>query len=82
MKQTPTNFLVHHGTLITVYKAKLADAAPRKWLVRFGPSRGLDKKFVVDIRKAVDDGRSVVTTWLPTFIEWPSAIIPNQACGR
>lgn len=63
-KQTPTNFLVHHGTLITVYKAKLADALRENGLYDSVPAEAWTKKFVVDI-EAVDDGRSVVAYLAP-----------------
>jgi hypothetical protein len=63
-KQTPTNFFVHHGTLIRVYKAKLADALRACGLYEQIPSEVWQKKFVVDI-KPVDDGRAVVAYLAP-----------------
>jgi len=63
-KQTPTNFFVHHSTLIRVYKAKLADALRACGLYDRVPNEVWKKKFVVDIQP-VDDGRSVVAYLAP-----------------
>lgn len=63
-KQTPMNFLVHHGTLIEVYKAKLADELRLCGLYDQVPEDAWRKKFVVDI-EAVEDGRSVVAYLAP-----------------
>jgi len=63
-KQTPRNFLVHHGTLIRVYKAKLADELRERGLYDLVPATAWQKTFVVDI-EAVDDGRSVVAYLAP-----------------
>jgi hypothetical protein len=63
-KQTPTNFFVHHGTLIRVYKAKLADALRTCGLDEKIPREVWQKKFVVDI-KPVEDGRAVVAYLAP-----------------
>jgi hypothetical protein len=63
-KQTPMNFLVHHATLIEVYKAKLADKLRGQGLYDLVPAIAWTKKFVVDI-EAVQDGRSVVAYLAP-----------------
>jgi hypothetical protein len=63
-KSTPTNFLVHHGTLIRVYKAKLADALREAGLYDLVPAEAWNKDFVVDIQP-VDDGRSTVLYLAP-----------------
>lgn len=63
-KQTPMNFLMHHATLIEVYKAKLADALRERGLYDLVPTIAWTKKFVVDI-EAVQDGRSVVAYLAP-----------------
>jgi hypothetical protein len=63
-KQTPTNFFVHHGTLIKVYKAKLADALRACGLYDLVPTEVWQKEFVVDIQP-VDDGRDVVAYLAP-----------------
>jgi len=63
-KQTPTNFFVHHGTLIRVYRAKLADALRACRLYEQIPPEAWQKKFVVDIQP-VDDGRAVVAYLAP-----------------
>lgn len=63
-KQTPTNFFVHHGTLIRVYKAKLADELRSRNLYHLVPASAWHKKFVVDI-EPVDDGRSVIKYLAP-----------------
>jgi hypothetical protein len=63
-KQTPTNFFVHHDTLIRVYKAKLADALRACGLYEQIPSDAWKKKFVVDI-KPVENGRAVVAYLAP-----------------
>jgi hypothetical protein len=61
---TPENFLVHHGTLIQVYKAKLADALRLCNLYDRIPAEAWDGKFVVDI-KPVGDGRAVLKYLAP-----------------
>lgn len=63
-KQTPRNFLVHHETLINVYKAKLADALRERGLYDSVAEIAWTKKFVVDIQ-SVQDGRSVVAYLAP-----------------
>ena len=63
-QQTPRNFLVHHGTLIRVYKAKLADELRERGLYHLVPAAAWQKQFVVDI-EAVEDGRSVVAYLAP-----------------
>jgi hypothetical protein len=63
-KSTPTNFLVHHGTLIRVYKAKLADALRAAGLYQRVPAAAWKKPFVVDIQP-VDDGRTVLAYLAP-----------------
>ena len=59
-----TNFLVHHGTLIRVYKAKLADAFRAAGLYHLVPPEVWRKKFVVDIQ-GVDDGHSTIAYLAP-----------------
>jgi hypothetical protein len=49
-QSTPQNFLFHHGTLIRVYKAKLADEFRAAGLYDLVPADAWDKKFVVDIQ--------------------------------
>lgn len=49
-QSTPQNFLFHHGTLIKVYKAKLADELRSVGLYDQVPADAWDKKFVVDIQ--------------------------------
>jgi len=63
-KSTPTNFLVHHGTLIRVYKAKLADGLRAAGLYQPVPPEAWQKDFVVDIQP-VNDGRSTVAYLAP-----------------
>ena len=63
-KTTPENFLFHHGTLIRVYKAKLADALRACGLYDHVPARVWKAKFVVDI-KPVGDGRAVLKYLAP-----------------
>jgi hypothetical protein len=63
-KSTPTNFLVHHGTLISVYKAKLADALRAAGLYQRVPAAAWKKPFVVDLQP-VDDGQSVLAYLAP-----------------
>lgn len=63
-KSTPTNFLVHHGTLIRVYKAKLADTFRAAGLFHLVPAEVWRKKFVVDIQ-GVDDGHSTIAYLAP-----------------
>lgn len=54
-QSTPKNFLFHHGTLIRVYKAKLADELRVAGLYDLVASEAWSKKFVVDI-EAVGHG--------------------------
>lgn len=63
-RQTPTNFLMHHDTLIRVYKAKLADALRDAGLYDLVPAEVWSKDFVVDIQP-VDDGHSTVAYLAP-----------------
>jgi hypothetical protein len=49
-QSTPENFLFHHGTLIRVYKAKLADELRGCGLYDQVPSEVWSKDFVVDIQ--------------------------------
>ncbi len=49
-QSTPKNFLFHHGTLIRVYKAKLADELRAAGLYDLVPFEAWEKKFVVDIQ--------------------------------
>ena len=48
-QSTPKNFLFHHGTIIRVYKAKLADELRSAGLYGLVPKEAWEKKFVVDI---------------------------------
>ena len=52
-QSTPKNFLFHHGTLIRVYKAKLADELRSAGLYGLVPKEAWEKKFVVEDRKSV-----------------------------
>ena len=61
---TPENFLVHHPTLIKVYKAKLADAMRDCGLYDLVPSQAWRAKFVVDLTP-VGDGRAVLKYLAP-----------------
>jgi hypothetical protein len=61
---TPDNFLFHHGTLIRVYKAKLADQLRACGLYDSVPPETWQGKFVVDI-KPVGDGRAVLKYLAP-----------------
>ncbi len=63
-KSTPENFLFHHGTLVNVYKAKLADALRACGLYDRVPAQAWTGKFVVDI-KPVGDGRAVLKYLAP-----------------
>jgi len=63
-QSTPQNFLFHHGTLIRVYKAKLADHLRGCDLYGSVPLDTWDKKFVVDIQP-VGDGRAVLKYLAP-----------------
>lgn len=47
---TPKNFLFHHGTLMRVYKAKLADELRACGLYESVPASAWSKNFVVDIQ--------------------------------
>ena len=49
-QSTPTNFLFHHGTLLRVYQAKLADSLRAAGLYDRVPSEVWQLKFVVDIQ--------------------------------
>lgn len=61
---TPTNFLFHHGTLVKVYKAKLADHLRACELYEKAPAEAWCGKFVVDI-KPVGDGAAVLKYLAP-----------------
>jgi hypothetical protein len=61
---TPNNFLFHHGTLIRVYKAKLADQFRACGLYDAVPTDAWNKKFVVDI-ESVGDGHAVLKYLAP-----------------
>jgi ssDNA-binding Zn-finger/Zn-ribbon topoisomerase 1 len=63
-QSTPENFLVQHGTLVKVYKAKLADALRACGLYDRVPTEAWKGKFVVDI-KPVGDGRAVLKYLAP-----------------
>lgn len=61
---TAGNFFVHHGTLINVYKAKLADHLRACGLYENVPADTWRGKFVVDI-EAVGDGAAVLKYLAP-----------------
>lgn len=61
---TPENFLFHHGTLIKVYKAKLADELRAAGLYDQVPVEAWKKKFVVGI-KPVGNGQAVLKYLAP-----------------
>jgi hypothetical protein len=61
---TPANFLFHHGTLIKVYKAKLADHLRACQLYDQVPPAAWKAKFVVDI-EPVGDGQAVLKYLAP-----------------
>ena len=61
---TPRNFLLDHGTLVNVYKAKLADKLRQCGLYEQVPREAWEKTFVVDI-KSVGDGRAVLKYLAP-----------------
>jgi hypothetical protein len=61
---TAKNFLFHHGTLVNVYKAKLADEFRRCGLYDTVPAEAWTKTFVVDI-EPVGDGRAVLKYLAP-----------------
>lgn len=61
---TPNNFLVHHGTLIRVYKAKLADQFRACGLYDAVPKDAWNRKFVVDL-EPVGDGQAVLKYLAP-----------------
>jgi hypothetical protein len=61
---TAENFLVHHGTLIRTYKAKLADRLRELDLYDDIPPATWRKKFVVDI-KPVGSGQAVLKYLAP-----------------
>ena len=61
---TAENFLFHHGTLVNVYKAKLADHLRACGLYDQVPAEAWQGKFVVDI-KPVGDGRAVLKYLAP-----------------
>lgn len=63
-KSTSSKFLVHHGTLIRVYKAKLTDALRACGIYDQVPASTWWKKSVVDI-EAVGDGRAVLKYLAP-----------------
>jgi hypothetical protein len=61
---TPENFLVPHGTLVRVYKAKLADALRACGLYDQVPADVWQAKFVVDL-KPVGNGQAVLKYLAP-----------------
>ena len=61
---TAKNFLFHHGTLVNVYKAKLADELRRCGLYDAVPAEAWTKTFVVDI-EPVGDGHAVLKYLAP-----------------
>jgi hypothetical protein len=61
---TPHNFLFHHGTLVQVYKAKLADELRQCGLYEQVPAEAWSKTFVVDIQP-MGDGRAVLKYLAP-----------------
>lgn len=63
-QSTAKNFLFHHGTLVNVYKAKLADHLRLRDLYDQVPSSAWNKTFVVDIQP-VGDGRAVLKYLAP-----------------
>ena len=63
-QSSPANFLFHHGTLIRIYKAKLADALRECGLYESVPAKTWAKKFVVDIQP-VGDGTAVLKYLAP-----------------
>lgn len=63
-QSTPKNFLFHHGTLIKVYKAKLADLLRECDLYDQAPPETWNRKFVVDIQP-VGDGQAVLKYLAP-----------------
>ncbi|MCG8648605.1 MAG: transposase [Pirellulales bacterium] len=63
-QSTAENFLFHHGTLVEVYKAKLADQLRRCGLYDSVPRETWAKSFVVDIQP-VGDGRAVLKYLAP-----------------
>ncbi len=81
---TAENFFVHHGTLINVYKAKLADHLRACGLYEQVPKETWHGKFVVDI-EAVGNGAAVLKYLAPyvqrVAIKQPS-VIRCAACGH
>ena len=63
-QSTPENFLVHHRTLLRIYKAKLADSLRAEGLYEHVPADVWSKSFVVDIR-AVGDGTATLKYLAP-----------------
>ena len=63
-QSTPENFLFHHGTLIKVYRAKLADALRECGLFDQVPREIWNQRFVVDIQP-VGDGQAVLKYLAP-----------------
>jgi hypothetical protein len=63
-QSTAENFFVHHGTLITVYKAKLTDALRDCGIYDEVPQSAWYKKSVVDL-KPVGDGRAALKYLAP-----------------
>jgi hypothetical protein len=61
---TPDNFLFHHGTLVRVYKAKLADELRAAGLYDAVPPATWQGQFVIDIQP-VGDGRAVLKYLAP-----------------
>jgi hypothetical protein len=64
---TPENFLVHHPTLINVYKAKLANELRAAGLYDQVPADAWQGKFVVDI-EAVGDGAAAIK-YLAAYVQ-------------
>jgi len=63
-KSTAENFLMHHGTLVRVFKAKLTDALRDCGIYAEVPEQAWWRKSVVDI-KPVGDGRAVLKYLAP-----------------
>ena len=63
-QSTPENFLFDHGTLVRVYRAKLADLLRDAGLYDRAPSQAWRKTFVVDIQP-VGDGQAVLKYLAP-----------------
>jgi hypothetical protein len=63
-QSTAKNFLMHHGTLITIYKAKLTDALRECGIYEQVPEQAWYQRSVVDI-EPVGDGRAVLKYLAP-----------------